>query len=61
MSIGIFPLFYVRKFKIVYLRGHNQTKVKIIIRYMVIAPGFYVPLSFNCLSCFSAYIYHVEI
>ena len=59
MSIGIFPLFYIRKFKIVYLRGHNQAKVKIIMRYMVIAPGFYVSLSCNFLSCFSAYIYHV--
>lgn len=59
MSIGIFPLFYIRKFKIVYLRGHNQIKVKIIMRYMVTALAFYVPLSFNSLGCFSAYIYHV--
>ena len=53
MSTGIFPLFYIRTFKIVYLGGHNQIKVKIIMRCMVIAPGFYVPLSFNFLGCFS--------
>lgn len=53
MSIGLFPLLYMRKFKIVYLGGHNQIKVKIIMRFMVIAPGCYVPLSFNFLSGFS--------